>query len=87
MSMPPRAALGSAKGWSKNASPRPRAFGYKRMTLWTNDILTAARHIYRAQGSAGQRGASPFFGKDLVGQTWELDLEEKECPAEHRRSA
>jgi hypothetical protein len=27
------------------------------------------------------------FGKDLVGQVWELDLEAYECPAEHRRSA
>ncbi len=52
-----------------------RAFGYKRLVLWTNDILHAARHIYERAGfrlTAEDRHHS--FGKDLVGQTWELTL-------------
>ncbi len=49
--------------------------GYKTMTLWTNDILTAAIHIYKELGFkmvAEERHRS--FGHEMVGQTWELDL-------------
>ena len=52
-----------------------RAAGYQRMALWTNDILHAARAIYIAEGFklvAEERHHS--FGKDLVGQNWELTL-------------
>lgn len=52
-----------------------RAAGYRRMTLWTNDILTSARRIYEAEGFvlvASEKHHS--FGVDLVGETWELDL-------------
>ncbi|MGO4335933.1 GNAT family N-acetyltransferase [Labrys sp. KB_33_2] len=54
---------------------RARALGYASLTLWTNDILIAARNIYQAEGfqlAAENRHHS--FGKDLVGQTWTLDL-------------
>jgi DNA-binding MarR family transcriptional regulator/GNAT superfamily N-acetyltransferase len=65
-----------------------RAFGYKKMTLWTNDILHAARHIYLDQGfKLVKEERHHSFGKDLVGQYWELDLEAKQRPAERRRSA
>ncbi len=52
-----------------------RAAGYRRMVLWTNDILHAARAIYVAEGFrlvAEEKHHS--FGQDLVGQNWELDL-------------
>jgi len=52
-----------------------RAKGYEQLTLWTNDILDAARGIYLARGFrlvAEERHHS--FGADLVGQNWELDL-------------
>ncbi|WEX11196.1 bifunctional helix-turn-helix transcriptional regulator/GNAT family N-acetyltransferase [Chelativorans sp. AA-79] len=52
-----------------------RGKGYRTLMLWTNDILASARRIYQAAGFrlvAEERHHS--FGKDLVGQTWELDL-------------
>ncbi len=52
-----------------------RAAGYRKMTLWTNDILLAARGIYRATGFR-MVSAEPHndFGPPMVGEEWELDL-------------
>ena len=52
-----------------------RDAGYKRMVLWTNDPLLAARRIYLAAGFV-LTGEEPHhsFGVDLVGQTYELEL-------------
>jgi len=52
-----------------------RQAGYKKITLWTNDVLTAARHIYEKEGYVLlKEGKHHAFGHDLVEQTWELDL-------------
>ena len=49
--------------------------GYRRITLWTNDVLTSARRIYESAGFTldGQE-AHHSFGRDLVGQTWSRAL-------------
>jgi GNAT superfamily N-acetyltransferase len=52
-----------------------RRSGYKTLTLWTNSVLDAARHIYREQGfELVEEEAHHSFGHDLVGESWELAL-------------
>jgi len=52
-----------------------REAGYKRVTLWTHSVLTAARHIYEKAGftltSSEKRHT---WGKDVVAEYWDLDL-------------
>jgi DNA-binding MarR family transcriptional regulator/ribosomal protein S18 acetylase RimI-like enzyme len=52
-----------------------RAAGYQKITLWTQSNLLAARHLYEAAGFT-RVSTQPHhsFGKDLVAETWELDL-------------
>ena len=52
-----------------------RAAGHHTLTLWTNDILSAARRVYERAGFRlvkSERHHS--FGAVLNGQTWDLDL-------------
>lgn len=52
-----------------------RARGYQTLTLWTNDILVSARRIYEAAGfKLVEEERHHSFGKDLVGQNWNLEL-------------
>lgn len=49
--------------------------GYQSITLWTNSVLLAARHIYQNAGFRVVREEPHHsFGHDLVGETWELPL-------------
>ena len=70
-----RADRASAGGWSANASRFARACGYRKITLWTQSILVAARKIYQ---DAGFRlvASEPHrsFGQSLIGETWEREL-------------
>ena len=52
-----------------------RQCGYRRITLWTQSMLVAARKIY--QGAGFKLVATEphrSFGQDLIGETWELEL-------------
>jgi DNA-binding MarR family transcriptional regulator/GNAT superfamily N-acetyltransferase len=52
-----------------------RRAGYRRMMLWTNDILHAARRIYESRGfRLVKEERHRSFGKNLVGQIWDLKL-------------
>lgn len=53
-----------------------RARGYKKLKLWTNDVLVSARRIYEAAGFKLLRSEShQSFGKKLTGQIWEMRLD------------
>ena len=52
-----------------------RRSGYRRITLWTNDVLADARRIYERAGfRCDRREPHHSFGHDLVGEYWSRDL-------------
>jgi DNA-binding MarR family transcriptional regulator/N-acetylglutamate synthase-like GNAT family acetyltransferase len=52
-----------------------RQVGYKKITLWTQSILHAARHIYKKAGyRLVEQERHREFGYDLVGENWDLIL-------------
>lgn len=52
-----------------------RQAGYKKITLWTNSVLNAARRLYEKEGYVlKERTPIQAFGHDLESQVWELDL-------------
>lgn len=52
-----------------------RAAGYRKVLLWTQENLAAARHLYKKAGFE-RIAQEPHhsFGHDLVGETWALEL-------------
>ena len=52
-----------------------RQAGYKKMVLWTQSELDAARHIYKKAGfQVVEKKKHQSFSKNLVAETWELAL-------------
>jgi DNA-binding MarR family transcriptional regulator/GNAT superfamily N-acetyltransferase len=52
-----------------------RSAGYRKIVLWTNSVLAAARHIYQKAGfRLIHEEAHYSFSHDLIGETWELEL-------------
>jgi GNAT superfamily N-acetyltransferase len=52
-----------------------KARGYRKITLWTQSILIAARKIYQDAGFV-LVATEPHrsFGQSLIGETWECEL-------------
>lgn len=73
---PEARGLGLGKRLSAQCEAFAREAGYRRIRLWTNSLLLAARGIYKA---AGYRllASEPHhsFGHDLVGEIWEKALD------------
>jgi DNA-binding MarR family transcriptional regulator/N-acetylglutamate synthase-like GNAT family acetyltransferase len=52
-----------------------RQAGYKKLSLWTQSVLGAARRVYERAGfHLVAEEPHHSFGADLVAQTWELEL-------------
>jgi DNA-binding MarR family transcriptional regulator/GNAT superfamily N-acetyltransferase len=72
---PSARGLGIGKRLVEECVGFARAKGYRTLTLWTNDVLAIARHIYEAAGfKLADEQRHHAFGKDLVGQNWNLEL-------------
>lgn len=72
---PKARGLGIGKRLVEECIRFARQKGYRKITLWTNDVLTTARHIYQQVGFklvAEEKHKS--FGHHMVGETWELEL-------------
>jgi DNA-binding MarR family transcriptional regulator/GNAT superfamily N-acetyltransferase len=72
---PSARGLGIGKRLVQDCIEFARQAGYRRITLWTNDILLAARNIYRAAGFRLVSSAPHSdFGPPMVGEEWQLEL-------------
>ena len=72
---PSARGLGLGRTLIRECTQFARNAGYRRITLWTNDVLDAARHLYQAEGyRLISEESHQSFGKKLIGQNWELHL-------------
>ena len=72
---PQARGLGLGKKLVSECTHFARQAGYKRIVLWTQSTLTAARKLYVNEGyKLIKQEPHHSFGKDLVGETWMLDL-------------
>ena len=52
-----------------------RAAGYRKITLWTHSVLTAARQIYQKAGFKLMRNEEhQSWGQPVVSEHWDLEL-------------
>lgn len=72
---PSARGLGIGKQLVSECIAFARSCGYRKITLWTQSMLLAARGIYQNAGFV-HVASEPHrsFGQDLIGETWELEL-------------
>jgi len=67
--------LGLGDALIKECISFARGVGYRKINLWTQSILAAAHHLYKKAGFVLiKEEPHHSFGKDLIGQEWELIL-------------
>ena len=72
---PPARGLGLGEQLVDECQRFARRAGYRKIMLWTNAILSAARGIYAKQGYVLVKSEPHHsFGHDLMGEIWELTL-------------
>jgi GNAT superfamily N-acetyltransferase len=73
---PAARGLGLGKRLVRACIAFARKAGYRKLVLWTQSELAAARGIYEEAGfRLVRREAHESFGKPLEGEYWELDLQ------------
>jgi DNA-binding MarR family transcriptional regulator/GNAT superfamily N-acetyltransferase len=72
---PAARGLGIGKRLVEECIEFARRAGYRGITLWTNDVLVAARNIYQHVGFRLVTSAPHAdFGPPMIGEDWELAL-------------
>lgn len=73
--LPHARGLGLGKRLVQECATFAKQAGYRRISLWTNNVLVSARAIYVADGYTLVHSAPhEQFGEGLIGETWERDL-------------
>jgi DNA-binding MarR family transcriptional regulator/GNAT superfamily N-acetyltransferase len=72
----PRArGLGLGRDLVRQSIAFAREAGYRKITLWTHSVLTAARAIYQQEGfQLSRQWVHDDFGKPEPSESWELQL-------------
>ena len=74
---PSARGLGIGRMLTEECVAFAQSCGYRKITLWTHQVLTAARHIYERCGfkliSSEQRRS---WGQQVVSEHWELEIQE-----------
>ena len=72
---PAARGLGIGKRLTDECIHFARECGYRRMTLWTHSVLSAARHVYAQAGfQLTSSEARRSFGQDVVSEHWDISL-------------